>query len=178
MVNFTSHTYVLKRQILNFFNKISRHLSRPDIYLVLVYGITKHPMMLATNKVIRSKENVIKVAKIYFSRWHIEEYFRCKKQMFAFENFRIRSLTAINSLNFFLSACMLFLAILRETSAKNVHFRLCVDAAAPIKPKVCFFYYRLVEGLHFLLSKARSGIRGFFKTLRPNQAQLKIRGFQ
>ncbi len=40
-----------------------------------------------------------------------------------------------------------------------------------------FFYYRLVEGLHFILSKVRTGIRGFFKPLRPNQRQMKIRGF-
>ena len=72
---------------------------------------------------------------------------------------------------------MLFFAVLKETSDKNMHFRICVEAAAPIKPKVYFFYYRLVEGLHFLLSKARSGIRGYFKPLRPNQHQLKIRGF-
>ena len=145
--------------------------------IILVFGLSDHPMVLATNLCTDAKNQVITAMRHYFSRWRIEEYFRCKKQMFAFENFRIRSLTSINSLNFFLSACMLFLAILRETSAKNVHFRLCVDAAAPIRPKVYFFYYRLVEGLHFLLSKARSGIRGFFKTLRPNQAQLKIRGF-
>jgi hypothetical protein len=33
-------------------------------------------MMLATNKEIKSKEDVIQVARIYFSRWKIEEYFR------------------------------------------------------------------------------------------------------
>lgn len=107
----------------------------------------------------------------------IEEYFRCKKQMFGLENSMVRSLTAINSLNFFLSVDMLFLAILRETSERNMHFSICVEAAAPIKPKVCFFYYRLVEGLHFLLSKAHTGIRGYFKPLRPNQRQMKIQGF-
>lgn len=47
--------------------------SRKDIYLVLVYGITGHPMMLATNKGIKSKEDVIQVARTYFSRWKTEE---------------------------------------------------------------------------------------------------------
>ena len=75
--------------------KVQITASRKDIYLVLVYGITEHPMMLATNKEIRSKEDVIKVAGTYFSHWKIEEYFRCKKQMFQFENFRIRKLSAI-----------------------------------------------------------------------------------
>ena len=59
--------------------KVQITASRKDMYLVLVYGITEHPMMLATNKEIKSKEDVIAIAKHYFSRWKIEEYFRCKK---------------------------------------------------------------------------------------------------
>lgn len=61
--------------------KVQITASRKDIYLVLVYDITEHPMMLATNKEIKFKEDVIKVARTYFSRWKIEEYFRCKKQI-------------------------------------------------------------------------------------------------
>lgn len=145
--------------------------------IILIYGLSDHPMVLATNLDTGTKKQLIAAMRHYFSRWRIEEYFRCKKQMFDFENFRVRSLTAINSLNFFLSACMLFLAILRETNDRNTHFAMCIEAAAALKPKVFFFYYRLAEGLHTILSKARTGIRGFFKPLRPNQCQLKIRGF-
>ena len=145
--------------------------------VILIYGLSDHPMVLATNLNTNTKAQVITAMRHYFSRWRIEEYFRCKKQMFGFENFRVRSLTAINSLNFFLSACMLFLAILSESREKNCHFRICIDAAAPLKPKVFFFYYRLAEGLYSILAKARSGIRGYFKPLRPNQRQLKICGF-
>ena len=47
--------------------KVQITASRKNIYLVLVYGITEHPMMLATNKEIKSKEDVIKVARTYFS---------------------------------------------------------------------------------------------------------------
>lgn len=43
--------------------------SQKDIYLVLVYGIIEHPMMLATNKEIKYKDDVIRVARTYFSRW-------------------------------------------------------------------------------------------------------------
>ena len=64
--------------------KVQITASKKDIYLVLVYGITEHPMMLATNKKIQSKEDVVNIALTYFSRWRIEEYFRCKKQMFQF----------------------------------------------------------------------------------------------
>ena len=78
--------------------KVQITASRKDIYLVLVYGLTEHPMMLATNKEIKSKEDVINIAKTYFSRWRIDEYFRCKKQMFRFENFRVRKLKRVLNL--------------------------------------------------------------------------------
>ncbi len=83
--------------------KVQITASRKNIYLVLVYGITEHPMMLATNKEIRSKHDVIRIARTYFSRWRIEEYFRCKKQTYQFENFRVRRLEAINALNFYIT---------------------------------------------------------------------------
>ena len=53
--------------------KVQITASKKDIYLVLVYGITEHPMMLATNKKINSKEDVGKIALTYFSRW-ISDY--------------------------------------------------------------------------------------------------------
>ena len=60
--------------------KVQITASRKNVYLVLVYGITEHPMILVTNKEIKSKDDVIRVARTYFSRWKIEEYFRCKSR--------------------------------------------------------------------------------------------------
>lgn len=89
--------------------KVKLTASKREVNLVLVYGISDSPMMLVTNKSILSKEDVKAVAKVYFHRWRIEEYFRAKKQIFQFENFRVRSLVAINALNFFLTLAMPFL---------------------------------------------------------------------
>ena len=132
--------------------KVQITASRKDIYLVLVYGITEHPMMLATNKEIKSKEDVIKVAKTYFSRWRIEEYFRCKKQMFQFENFRVRKLSAINALNFYITLCMAFLAHISMKSETNALKVSIIQKADPIKEKVHFCYYRLAKGISGILS--------------------------
>lgn len=115
--------------------KVQITASKKDIYLVLVYGITEHPMMLATNKEIRSKEDVINIAKIYFSRWRIEEYFRCKKQVFQFENFRVRKLAAINALNFYITLCMAFLAHMYMKSESNGLKVAIIQKADPIKEK-------------------------------------------
>ncbi len=155
--------------------KVQITASRKDIYLVLVYGITKHPMMLATNKVIRSKEDVIKVAKIYFSRWRIEEYFRCKKQMFQFENFRVRKLHAINALNFYITVCMAFLAMISMDSESNALKAAIIKTANPVKEKVFFCYYRLAKGISGILSYAKEGTRLWFRTKRPVYRQLCLK---
>lgn len=60
--------------------KVQITASKKDIYLVLVYGITEHPMMHATNKEIRSKDDVIKAAKLYFSRWKMRNISAAKSR--------------------------------------------------------------------------------------------------
>ena len=155
--------------------KVHITASRKDIYLILVYGITEHPMMLATNREIRSKEDVVSVAKLYFSRWRIEEYFRCKKQIFRFEDFRVRKLKAINALNFYLTLCMAFLAHISMKPETNALKAAILHTADPIKEKVSFCYYRLAKGISGILILAREGIRLWFRTRRPAYRQLRLR---
>lgn len=152
--------------------KVKITASRKDVYLILVYGITDHPMMLVTNKELKSKDDVIRIARLYFSRWRIEEYFRSKKQLFQFENFRVRKLKSINALNFYITLCMAFLTLISmkpETSALKVSI---IQKADPIKEKVHFFYYRLAKGISGILSYAKEGVRLWFMTKRPAYRQL------
>lgn len=155
--------------------KVQITATKQDINLVLVYGITEHPMMLATNKKIKAKEDVVKVAKAYFSRWRIEEYFRCKKQVFRFENFRVRKLTAINALNFYITLCMAFLAHISMKSETNALKVSIIQKADPVKEKVYFCYYRLAKGISGILSYAKEGIRLWFRTKRPAYRQLCLK---
>lgn len=113
--------------------KVQITASRKNIYLVLVYGITGHPMMLATNRGIRSEEDVIKTAGIYFSRCRIEEYFRCKKQMFRFENFRVRKLKAVNGLNFYIALCMAFIVHISIKLETSILKAAIIYVADPVK---------------------------------------------
>ncbi len=155
--------------------KVQITASRKDIYLVFVYGITEHPMMLATNKEIKSKDDVIQVARTYFSRWKIEEYFRCKKQMFQFENFRVRKLKSINALNFYITLCTAFLAMISTESETNALKVSIIKTADPVKEKVFFCYYRLAKGISGILSYAKEGIRLWFRTKRPAYCQLCLK---
>lgn len=142
---------------------------------MLVYGITEHPMMLATNKEIKSKDDVIKVTRTYFSQWKIKEYFRCKKQMFQFENFRVRKLHAINTLNFYITLCMAFLAHMSMKAETNTLKVSIIKSADPIKEKVYFCYYRLAKGILCILSYAKEGVRLWFRTKRPSYHQLCLK---
>ena len=155
--------------------KVQITASKKDIYLVLVYGITEHPMMLATNKQIKSKDDVIRIARTYFSRWRIEEYFRCKKQVFQFENFRVRKLIAINALNFYITLCMAFLAQMSLKSESHALKVAIIQTAAPIKEKVNFCYYRLAKGIAGILSYAKEGVRLWFRTKRPAYRQMRLK---
>ena len=155
--------------------KVQIAASRKNVYLVLVYGITEHPMMLVTNKEIKSRDDVINVAFTYFSRWRIEEYFRCKKQLFQFENFRVRKLKAINALNFYITVCMAFLAHISMKSESHALKVAILQKAAPIKEKVHFCYYRLAKGISGILSYAKEGIRLWFRTRRPAYRQLCLK---
>ena len=155
--------------------KVQITATRKNIYLILVYGLSEHPLMLATNKDIRSKEDVIKAARLYFSRWKIEEYFRCKKQVFRFENFRVRKLAAINALNFYITLCMAYLAQLSMKSETNMLKAAVIKTADPVKKKVRFSYYRLAKGISGILIYAKEGIRLWFRTKRPAYHQLSLK---
>ena len=155
--------------------KVQLTAAKRSVYLVLVYGITEHPMMLVTNKAISNKDDVIKIARLYFSRWRIEEYFRAKKQIFDFENFRVRKLRAINALNFYIGIAMSFLGHMTRKDAANALLKSVLEAARPIKDKVQFYYYRIADGIAELLRYAHSGICDWFKPRQIGRASCRER---
>lgn len=67
--------------------KVQITASRKDIYLVLVYGIIRHTMMLATIKEIQSKDNVIKITKLYFSNDTLRNISAVKNRYFNLKTF-------------------------------------------------------------------------------------------
>jgi hypothetical protein len=150
--------------------------SKRPMRLVLVYGLGEKPMMLATNKPIKGKDDVVNICRTYLSRWRIEEYFRFKKQHFGFENFRVRKLKAINCLNSLLSFSISFLG---RVMGKRVGHRLKTAASAkarPLKDKVLFHYYRIAKGLAVILANAHAGIRDWYKPKpRVKNPQLCLR---
>jgi hypothetical protein len=148
--------------------------SRKPLKLILVYGLCETPMMLATNKPVQCKDDVVRIVRAYFSRWRIEEYFRFKKQHFDFENFRVRSITSINSLNKYISYCIGFIAMMAEKQAGSCLKAAILNKANALRQKVTFLLYRFAKGIAGLLSYAKSGVRDWFGPPRPRFRQLSF----
>ena len=66
MVNFTSNTYQMKREILSFSNKISKHLSKPDkkFSADMTYGMLASGSCLLTDVVEQLHEDTKKVNSV------------------------------------------------------------------------------------------------------------------
>ena len=145
------------------------------VNLILVYGLGEKPMMLATNEAIQGKEDVIRIVRIYMSRWRVEEYFRFKKQHFGFENFRVRSLISINNLNQLLTYAIGLLGVLAEKMDKSKLPHLLIHNAKALRRDVLFYYYQLAEGALLTLAYAKMGVQGWFKTRRNYPRQLRLK---
>ncbi|MGI6129301.1 MAG: transposase [bacterium] len=135
-------------------------------------------MMLATNKAIRGKEDVVYVVRTYMSRWRIEEYFRFKKQQFGFENFRVRGLVSINNLNQLLTYAIGLLGLLADKLGTNQLPRRLIYNARALRKDVQFYYYQIAEGILLTLAHAKTGVQGWFKVRHsgPRQLELKLAG--
>lgn len=129
------------------------------INLVLVYGLGETPMMLATNISIKSKEDVIKVSKLYLNRWRIEEYFKFKKQEYNFENFRVRTLKSINNLNKLLTYAIGLIAMLSDKKGKKEIVHTIIEESQALKSKVYLWFYQVARGIFNILKNAKTGIR-------------------
>lgn len=133
-------------------------------------------MMLATNRTLQSKEDVIGVVRDYMSRWRIEEYFRFKKQHYGFEDFRVRSLTSMNNLNQLLTYAIGMLGLLADKAKTSQLFHRLIHNARALRNDIQFHYYQLAEGIVATLAYARTGVQGWIpiRSNRPSQIELKL----
>ena len=130
--------------------------NKKEYTLVIVYGLSEtKPMKLLTNIEIKDKEDVIKIVRLYLSRWRIEEHFREKKQEYDFENMRVRTLESMNKLNMMLTIHLGHIAIL----ADNIDKKLLTYASKSLKEKAIVWLSQIAKGIKEILIHAHNGIR-------------------
>lgn len=158
------------------YTKATLPCNKREYTLVIVYGLSdKHPMKLLTNIEIKDKEDVIKVARLYFSRWRIEEHFRGKKQEYDFENMRVRTLKSMNNLNMLLTIHLGHIAMLADKINKNL---LCIKilyASKSLKNKAIVWLSQIAKGIKNILKYAHTGIKEWQDIEKSEYTQLKLR---
>lgn len=152
--------------------------SKKDYELVFVYGLSEErPLILLTNRDIHLKEDVIKVVRLYFYRWRVEEYFKSKKQEYEFENMRVRSLKAMNNLNLMLMIHMGHLGMLIEDMDNKLLTMKIIERSKSLKNKVLIWFNQVARGIEEILSFAKAGIKEYHKIERREkykQLELKL----
>ena len=130
-----------------------------DINLVTIHGLSEEgTMMLLTNLDVNNKETAEYIARLYFLRWRIEEYFNLKKE-YNWENSLLRALESMNNLNMFLTITLTFVSILVEKIDKNFFSNLILERACSLKDKAIIYMGMMVSGIKEILRYARTGIK-------------------
>lgn len=158
------------------YTKATLPYNKSEYNLVIIYGLSEeHPMKLLTNIDIKDKEDVIKIVRLYLSRWRIEEYFRGKKQEYDFENMRVRTLESMNNLNMMLTIHLGHIAILAEKINKNLLVIKILYASKSLRQKAIVWQSQLARGIRNILSFAHSGIKEWQKIEKSEFIQLELR---
>ena len=160
------------------YTKATLPYNKKEYTLVIVYGLSEeHPMKLLTNIEIKGKEDVIKVARLYLSRWKIEEHFRGKKQEYDFENMRVRTLDSMNNLNMMLTIHLGHIAILADKINKKLLTIKIIYASKSLKEKAIVWLGQIAKGIKKILECAHEGIKSWQNIeikVHEKQLQLKL----
>ena len=158
------------------YTKATLPYNKKEYTLVIVYGLSDlHPMKLLTNIEIKDKEDVIRVARLYFSRWRIEEHFRGKKQEYDFENMRVRTLKSMNNLNMLLTIHLGHIAMLSDKINKKLLSIKILYASKSLKDKTIVWLSQMARGIKSILKYAHTGIREWQKIEKSEFIQLELR---
>jgi len=148
--------------------------------LVVCKGYGK-PLVLYTNLGETEETIALRVVKAYLMRWRIEEFYAFKKQRFHFEDFRVRSLAAIQTLDLLLTVAIGYLGLFcSEVDADSDVIALIQMSKRTQKifdyiKTTKIYYHAILDGLTFLFALLSVGISGLFaKKPVPNQLSLSF----
>ena len=151
--------------------------NKEEYTLIIVYGLSEEkPMKLLTNIEIKDKDDVIKVVRLYLSRWRIEEHFRGKKQEYDFENMRVRTLESMNNLNMMLTIHLGHIAILADNIDRKLLTIKIIYASKALREKSIVWLSQIARGIKEILSYAHTGIKEWMDIeVREKYKQLELK---
>lgn len=125
------------------------------LWLVVVAGFGEQPILLLTNLKLRARdsENVGWAARIYWTRWKIEETFRFVKQSYNLEDIRVMKYRRLKNLVVLVTAAAYFAA---TYLGQQMKLRILAEKLLVISQRFFgippFRFYALADGIRRLLS--------------------------
>ena len=149
-----------EKELMISYTKVKLPYNKKEYTLVIVYGLSdEHPMKLLTNLEYAEKEDVIKIVRLYLSRWRIEEHFRGKKQGYDFENMRVRTLKSMNNLNMMLTICLGYMAMLSDKLDKKLLVIKIIEASKSLRGRIIVWMSQMARGIKEILKYCHTGIK-------------------
>ena len=126
-----------------------------ELWLVVVQGFGKEPMMLMTNvELTKSRKALWRMVESYITRWEIEETIRYVKQSYGLENVRVRGYQALRNMFCFLLAVVCFATTWLGSFARlGILAHHAITAAKRFFGKPEFMYYAIADGIGELLRR-------------------------
>ena len=154
----------VEKELMISYTKAVLPYNRKEYTLVMVYGLSEeHPMKLLTNIENAEKEDVIKIVRLYLSRWKIEEHFTGKKQEYDFENMRVRTLKSMNNLNMMLTVRLGYVSILSDQIDRKLLVMKVIEASKSLRNKVIVWLSQISRGIKEILKYCHTGIKEWQK---------------
>lgn len=129
------------------------------MYLVVVEGFGKEPLMLLTNlELKRTRTSLWFVVGGYLTRWRVEEAIRFVKQSYRLEDIRVRGYRRLKNLVALVLCAAYFATVhLGEGLSLQALTRTVIRAAKRIFGVPDFHYYAIADGIAAILKRSSKG---------------------
>ncbi len=129
------------------------------LWLVVVKGLGKKPLMILTTEPMRRNRKVLWWAvEAYLTRWRVEDTIRFIKQCYDFEDIRVLTYKRLKNMATLVLAASYFAAVWLGTTTKlNILAMHAINAARRIFGIPNFRYYALADGISAIFKRIGKG---------------------
>jgi len=155
------------------FRKVRLPGREEQLWLVVIRGFGKEPLMLLTDIPLRKKRKILWfIVEAYLTRWRIEEAIRFIKQSYNLEDVRVRSYQRLrNLIALVLVASYFSVVYLGARLRVSVLASRVMKAAKRFYGIATFHYYAIADGIAYILRRLGKGPL-YVKTVYENTQQL------
>ena len=130
-----------------------------NLWLVVVKGLGKKPLMLLTTEPMRRNRKVLWwVVEGYITRWRVEDTIRFIKQSYDIEDIRVLTYDRLKNMAVLVLAASYFAAVWLGTTTKlNILAMHAMSAAKRLFGIPDFRYYALADGIKAIFTRTGKG---------------------